>query len=276
MYLYRYVKYLIISLVIINLNSVLRAQDSDSLLLEKIRNIDVSLTSLDETTIENLYLTDVSYEVFYDALSPVGEWIQITKDEIDEEVSDGDGQGYSSFQDPETEFLFIWRPKDTDENWRPYINGQWVYTDHGWLWASNESWGWAVFHYGRWWNSPKYGWVWLPGKVWSPAWVQWRISDDHIGWCALSPKAKWKGEEGLNDAAYKYKNKDGDWVFVEKTKFQNVINANEVLAVSKNTNLISNSQRFLDIRFENKIMVNNGPDVKDVEKRTGMIIKQRT
>jgi hypothetical protein len=250
-------------------------QDSDSLFLEKIKNIDFSLTSLDENTIENLFSTDVSFSEFYDALFPVGEWIQITKEEIDEEMNDGSGESYSSMQDPENEFLFIWRPKNTDEDWKPYINGQWVYTDHGWLWASDEKWGWAVFHYGRWWKSSKYGWVWLPGKVWSPAWVQWLISENHIGWCALSPKAKWKVEDGINEAVYKFKNKDEDWVFVEKSKFQNPINSSEIVLATKNSSLIPKSQRVLDIRFENNKMINNGPDVKDIEIRTGKILKQR-
>ena len=38
-----------------------------------------------------------------------------------------------------------------DQDWRPYAQGIWVYTDeYGWYWVADEPLGWAVFHYGRW------------------------------------------------------------------------------------------------------------------------------
>src|SRR6058998_2330052 len=94
---------------------------SDSLLLEKIKNIDVSLNP-DQYNEENLYLPEVSFQSFYDELSPYGEWIMIAKDEIDSELTKGEGQGYSSMNltchsresgNPAAEdFLYIWRPSN--------------------------------------------------------------------------------------------------------------------------------------------------------------------
>jgi hypothetical protein len=114
----------------------LLAQPEDSLLIEKIKNIDISLTSLEETE-EDLYLNPVSFQTFYDELSPEGEWIQITKEEIEQELKDGNGQSYASYLQDDYEIVFIWRPKVNEEDWKPYTNGKWVYTDQGWLWVSN-------------------------------------------------------------------------------------------------------------------------------------------
>ena len=57
----------------------------------------------------------------------------------------------------------------------------------GWAWASDESFGWAVYHYGRWGWSPAVGWMWVPGSIWAPAWVSWRYGGGYIGWAPLGP-----------------------------------------------------------------------------------------
>jgi hypothetical protein len=107
---------------------------------------------------------DVSYQTFYDELSPYGRWI------------DYPGQGY------------VWVP-DADQDFQPYsTNGHWVWTeDYEWMWVSDYEWGWAPFHYGRWDNDPSYGWYWVPGYEWSPAWVAWRDGGDYYGWAPLRP-----------------------------------------------------------------------------------------
>jgi hypothetical protein len=74
-----------------------------------------------------------------------------------------------------------------DSNWRPYCDrGHWVYTDCGWYWNSDYSWG-ATFHYGRWFQHSRYGWCWWPDTVWGPSWVSWRQSDAYCGWAPLPP-----------------------------------------------------------------------------------------
>ena len=107
---------------------------------------------------------DVSYQTFYDELSPYGQWI------------DYPGQGY------------VWVP-DADQDFQPYsTNGHWVWTDdYEWMWVSDYDWGWAPFHYGRWDNDPYYGWYWVPGYEWSPAWVAWRDGGDYYGWAPIRP-----------------------------------------------------------------------------------------
>src|ERR1700694_2271192 len=61
---------------------------------------------------------EVSYQTFYDDLSPYGQWI------------DYPGYGY------------VWMP-NVGYGFKPYAtNGHWVYSEAGWVWASDYNWGW--------------------------------------------------------------------------------------------------------------------------------------
>jgi hypothetical protein len=105
----------------------------------------------------------VSYQTFYDDLSPYGQWVN----------------------DPE--YGNVWVP-DAGNDFRPYYtNGYWAMTDYGNTWVSNYDWGWAPFHYGRWTYNPFYGWVWIPGNTWGPAWVSWRWGGGQCGWAPMGP-----------------------------------------------------------------------------------------
>jgi len=104
----------------------------------------------------------VNDDVFYDRLSSYGSWTW-------------------------TQGQYVWVPTGVDASWRPYTRGRWVYTDYGWTWASNEPFGWATYHYGRWGFSNRIGWFWVPGNRWGPAWVSWRQSDDYLAWAPLPP-----------------------------------------------------------------------------------------
>ena len=100
----------------------------------------------------------------------------------------------------------VWRPTSVDSDWRPYYTGRWVWTNLGWTWASEEPFGWAVYHYGRWAFVDGAGWVWLPGRVWAPAWVAWRWGGGYAGWCPLGPRAI-----AYSEPTY--------WVFVDTPHF---------------------------------------------------------
>ncbi len=109
------------------------------------------------------YGDNVSYQQFYDELSPYGEWID----------------------DPQNGY--VWIP-DAGDDFRPYYtNGYWTNTNYGNTWVSNYDWGWAPFHYGRWTYSNYYGWIWIPGNEWGPAWVSWRSGGGAYGWAPLGP-----------------------------------------------------------------------------------------
>ena len=113
---------------------------------------------------------------FQDALSPYGSWIEV------------DGYG------------LCWQPTVAvaSPGWRPYCDrGRWLWTDCGWYWYSDYSWGWAPFHYGRWCSYPRVGWFWVPDTCWGPAWVSWRHSSSYCGWAPLPPSAVFVSGHGL-------------------------------------------------------------------------------
>jgi hypothetical protein len=71
----------------------------------------------------------------------------------------------------------------------PYSSsGRWAWTDDGWVFLSDFGWGWATFHYGRWFYSPTYGWSWLPGSTWGAAWVDWRYGHGYVAWMPTPPR----------------------------------------------------------------------------------------
>jgi hypothetical protein len=100
---------------------------------------------------------------FYDDLASYGNWIQ------------------------RPSYGWVWTPRSVAASWQPYQDGHWVWTDQGWTWVTDEPYGWATYHYGRWYDDPEIGWSWVPGDEWGPAWVSWQEGGDYIGWAPLSP-----------------------------------------------------------------------------------------
>ena len=86
----------------------------------------------------------ISLGFFYSSLEPHGEWIAVEG-------------GY-----------YAWRPFGVVHDWRPYTVGRWLWTPDGWYWYSQEPWGWATYHYGRWFYDDYYGWLWIPGCASAP------------------------------------------------------------------------------------------------------------
>ncbi|WP_297335206.1 DUF6600 domain-containing protein [Algoriphagus sp.] len=107
----------------------------------------------------------VSFQVFYDELMPYGDWVK------------------------DANYGYIWLPA-VGQDFHPYgTNGHWVMTEFGNTWVSYYDWGWAPFHYGRWYFDDYYqSWAWVPGYDWGPAWVSWRSGGGHYGWAPLGPR----------------------------------------------------------------------------------------
>ena len=120
---------------------------------------------------------NVTHNYFNDSLSPYGTWIEV--------------EGYGR----------CWQPTVVVVNrgWQPYGDrGRWVYSDAGWYWLSDYSWGATTFHYGRWFNHARWGWCWWPDSVWAPSWVSWRYSGDYCGWAPLPPRACYRNGFGFS------------------------------------------------------------------------------
>jgi hypothetical protein len=57
----------------------------------------------------------------------------------------------------------IWYPTTVAVGWVPYRYGHWGWVEPwGWVWVSDEPWGFAPFHYGRW-AYVRNRWGWVPG-----------------------------------------------------------------------------------------------------------------
>jgi len=97
-----------------------------------------------------------SVEVFYDALSEHGSWVE------------------------DAEHGYVFAPYD---DYIPYSDGRWVYTEYGMTWVSDHPIDWAVAHYGRWYYQDR--WLWIPDTVWGPSWVEWRVGGGYVGWAPL-------------------------------------------------------------------------------------------
>jgi hypothetical protein len=188
---------------------------------------------------------------FYDALSPYGSWLQIP--------------GISGY---------VWQPfiAEQDPRWRPYQRGHWAYTDQGWTWISDEQFGWATYHYGRWEQLDGTGWVWMPGQEWAPAWVSWRSGDDYVGWAPLPPE---NGTVIAYDSGYDYA--PADYSFVPLEHFCEPVIVNYIVAAQYNTTIINKTVNISKIVRRNKdqhIQVfNPGPPPKQIADKTHRPIK---
>ncbi|MBC7974630.1 MAG: hypothetical protein H7138_06550, partial [Myxococcales bacterium] len=108
----------------------------------------------------------------------------VTDVEIDATL-DGHGQWVET-----QDYGQVWRPDATvvGVDFTPYESaGSWAYTDTGWSFNCDYSWGWLPFHYGRWsWFGDYWGWV--PGHRWASSWVDWRHGSGVIGWRPAPPR----------------------------------------------------------------------------------------
>jgi hypothetical protein len=188
----------------------------------------------------------ISYQVFYDQLSPYGAWIY------------DDNYGY------------VWIP-DVMTGFYPYgTNGHWVYTDYGWTWVSYYAWGWAPFHYGRWNFDPYYGWLWVPGNEWGPAWVTWRRCNDYYGWAPLGPGITIQMTFNIN-----FFIPDDRWMFVRGHDFDRPDLDRYYVGRRENHDLVRQARTIENTRVDNRshVTYGTGPNEREIGKVTGRQIK---
>ena len=185
---------------------------------------------------------DVSVDYFYDNLSG-GNWIDV------------EGYGYG------------WQPDVAvnDQNWRPYADGYWAYTDDGWTWISYEDFGWATYHYGRWANLADYGWTWFPGDDldWGPAWVSWRTGGDYVGWAPLPPRGAGVVYEGRPigpQVDIEYDIGPEFYNFCEVRYIGEPVLRNYIAPRVQNVTYINNTVNVTNITVRNNVVYNYGPN----------------
>ena len=187
-------------------------------------------------------MPSVTYQTFYDDLSPYGDWIDYP------------------------EYGYVWHPRIVD--FRPYsTDGHWVWTDeYQWMWVSDYNWGWAPFHYGRWLYDNFYGWVWMPGYEWSPAWVAWRTGGDYYGWAPLGPGMNFNVNFSFGNYSLPY----DYWSFVPRNYILSSRVYDYCVPRSRNTIIINKTTVINNYRRTNNVFV-TGPDRREVEKYAGRV-----
>lgn len=187
-----------------------------------------------------------SLQLFYDALSPYGEWVH------------------------NRQYGFVWIPH-AGRNFFPYsTNGRWIYTEYGWTWFSDYEWGWAPFHYGRWDYDPGYGWFWFPGEEWGPAWVNWRSGNGYYGWSPMGPGTNF-GFDYADADIYR-------WVFVRDRDFGKKDIKRYAVSTRRNDEILASTEIIRNNRTDNtrNAMYASGPDPRDVRRSTGRKIQTVT
>ncbi|UIR56539.1 hypothetical protein LZQ00_01655 [Sphingobacterium sp. SRCM116780] len=186
----------------------------------------------------NDYNSGVSFQTFYDELSPYGDWVN------------------------DREYGYMWIPNE-GPNFQPYsTNGYWTMTEYGNTWVSNYSWGWAPFHYGRWEFSNRYGWAWIPDYEWGPAWVNWREGSGYYGWAPLGinvsiniPMNFWVFVGASNIFSNRL-----DRYYVHPRNYNNFYNRTTII----NNTVIINNRNYV-----------GGPRRSDIERNTGSRVSVR-
>ena len=184
----------------------------------------------------------VSFQSFYDELSPYGDWMSYP------------------------EYGYVWRPDNRYRDFQPYSSdGHWAWSEDGWLWVSDYEWGWAPFHYGRWIYDSYEGWLWVPDYEWAPAWVVWRGGGDYYGWAPMSP--------GISINLYlgnRYNIPYNYWCFAPSRYITSPHLSRYYLDRGRNTTIINHTTIINNYDRNSGYVI--GPSRHDVERYTGSTI----
>jgi hypothetical protein len=240
-------------------------------------------------------LTTVDYKEFYDQLAPHGEWIQVQPEEIGlkPKTTASKSSGNNSFSlskllgitdayaetDANLGMVYVWSPSSdlavvTTAGevpvYTPYSNGQWVNTDAGWYFRAPTPVEETTSHYGRWVNSPTAGWLWVPGRVWAPAWVDWRQNDSYVSWAPLPPSYYM-----VNGTMSSPVIDNNNYVIVDRQYFlqPNVYQYNNPYYDNGNRIMVSDLAPIAGLMLINDLIVNRGPDVNIFQTLLGTTIE---
>ena len=234
-------------------------------------------------------LLSVDYKQFYDELAPHGEWVQVSAEDLGLDLKKSEGESGSIMNDllgiknayanADFGMFFVWKPSPDlavtvsagePAVYTPYTNGQWVNTNDGWYFKAPTPYEETTSHYGRWAYSPALGWVWLPGRVWSPAWVDWRENDNYVAWAPVPPSVYIK-----NNALNQVVINENRYVIVEKRHFiePSVYKYRYFYKENKNKIMIKEMTKVDGVMIKNKTVINKGPDPVSIEKVTGKKIE---
>jgi hypothetical protein len=198
-------------------------------------------------------IATASYSTFYRKLDPYGVWRETSS------------------------YGYVWQPREAERSrsWRPYTNGRWIYTDAGWTWISEEPFGWATYHYGRWTRLRNIGWIWVPGDEWAPAWVSWRKSNDYVGWAPLPPEARFDRRAGIHNWADNYYDIGPDqYCFVPTNQFGARRVETALVPPQRNVTIVNETTNVTNITYSSTTIINQGPSYDELRARSRQPIER--
>lgn len=134
-------------------------------------------------------------------------------------------------------------------DWRPYTDGRWIHTNYGWTWQSNEPFGWATYHYGRWANFDGIGWAWVPAREWGPSWVSWRRGRNFVGWAPLPPASRQR-VNFAEDVDRTYDIGPGAYTFVPEQQFGAQTYVGVVVSPRENLTIIAATANITRVLYD--------------------------
>lgn len=187
------------------------------------------------------------YQTFYDDLQPYGSW----------------------YETPDYGYVYQPTVVVQDSSWRPYTRGRWACTNLGWNWVSEEPFGWACFHYGRWALVSGRGWVWVPGDEWAPSWVCWREGSEHVGWAPLPPETLcYRGRGWDSSVEVEFGIGSLCFSFVHRRHMADPL-WRHCLPVDRNSDFIRQTNNITNIRFDRNRIVAGGPGYDRLRREVG-------
>jgi hypothetical protein len=128
--------------------------------------------------------------------------------------------------------------------------------------VSDYEWGDVPYHYGTWFDDPRFGWVWVPGYTWAPAWVVFRTGPDYIGWAPVSPRFYVGG-------SWSYGAPASPFVFVPTRHFCEARVGRYVVPERQVRSIYGETRVANTLVVENNVVVNRGPDPRVIERASG-------
>src|SRR6185295_12040125 len=164
-----------------------------------------------------------------------------------------------------------WFPRHVYAGWRPYSLGRWVESDYGWTWASDEPFGWATYHYGRWAWDREVGWLWVPGTDWGPAWVAWQQGNGYVGWAPLPPAVGFEIGVGIRLGGFSLSVgiAPRDYAFVEERRFLDPSIGRSFVPEARNVTIIHNTSNVTNYTVIDDRVINHGIALERIEQATG-------
>jgi hypothetical protein len=186
--------------------------------------------------------SSVDLGFFYDDLAQYGNWIE------------------------RPNYGWAWTPRDVSTDWRPYEDGHWVWTDQGWTWVTDEPYGWATYHYGRWYQDPEVGWSWVPGEQWAPSWVSWQEGGDYVGWAPLPPSVTLSA--GFNGALSVSLSQDA-YIFVPERNFLDTRLSTYIVPRERVGTFFRNTRNYSNYRYSGNQVYNQGVPIDRIQRAVG-------